>query len=339
MAVARDLQRAATERAKECTLMRELALASAEGSGTTLAQWRHEVLTGLGAPQKRLSPKYLYDTLGSRLFDEICTLPEYYATRTELMLLRAHGPEIASLVGPRAQIVELGAGSNVKARLLLAALREPQAYLPIDVSAEYLAEQAVEIALDFPHLAVLPVPADFTRPFVLPPGMRRERTLVFFPGSTIGNLSRVRAAALLESLAERVGGALLLGVDVCRDPAALHAAYNDARGVTAAFNLNLLARLNRELGADFDLASFDHEAAYDARHSRIEMRLVSRSAQVVTVAGVPFAFRAGEYIVSEHSHKYAPEQLEEMAATAGWRTERSWIDGSSRFAVYFFRSK
>ena len=319
--------------------MRELSLATAERVGTTLGERRHEVLAGLGAPQKWLSPTYLYDTLGSRLFDEICELPEYYATRTELELLRVHGPEIASLVGPRADIVELGAGSNTKARLLLAALREPQSYLPVDVSAEYLAEQAADIAADYPRIAVIPVLADFTRPFVLPRTAPRERTVVFFPGSTIGNLSRVRAGALLKSLAERIGGALLLGVDLCRDPAVLHAAYNDARGITAAFNLNLLARLNRELDADFDLGSFEHEAAYDARHARIEMRLVSRSAQTVTVAGVRVPFRAGEYIVSEHSHKYTPQQLEALADTAGWRVERSWIDGDSRFGLYFFRLK
>jgi dimethylhistidine N-methyltransferase len=318
--------------------MPTLAVATPGNAGTTLGEWRHEVLAGLTARQKWLSPKYFYDERGSRLFDEICTLPEYYPARTELELLRVNGAEIGALAGPRAQVVELGAGSNVKARLLLAALRDPDCYLPVDISAEYLAEQAADIAADHPGLVVLPVLADFTRPFELPRRLARERSLVFFPGSTIGNLSRVRAAALLESLAERVGGALLLGVDICCDPATLHAAYNDERGVTAAFNLNVLSRLNRELGADFDVERFEHDAVYDSEQARIEMRLVSRATQVVTVAGVPISFSSGEHIVSEHSHKYAPQELAAMAAVAGWRLERCWIDECERFGVFFFRT-
>jgi dimethylhistidine N-methyltransferase len=318
--------------------MRQRALASADRTAATLAEWREEILAGLTAAQKRLSPKYLYDERGSRLFDEICTLPEYYPTRTELALLRANAAEIAALAGARAEIVELGAGSSVKARLLLACLCEPVSYVPIDVSAEYLALQAADVAAAFPNIAVHPVLADFTRPFVLPRKLVPERTLVFFPGSTIGNLSRVRAAALLESLAEHFGGALLLGVDICRDAGALRAAYNDTRGVTAAFNLNLLARLNRELGADFDTDAFEHDAVYDAEQARIEMRLVSSRAQLVTVAGIPIPFRAGEFIVSEHSHKYAPHAFAAMARAAGWHLERSWIDDAARFGVYFFRA-
>src|SRR5262245_22774434 len=313
-----------------------MAIASAAAS--SLAARRQEILTGLTATHKRLSPTFLYDERGSHLFDEICTLPEYYATRTELGLLRAHGAELAALVGPQTEIVELGAGSSLKARVLLASLDEPASYLPVDISAEYLAQQAAEVAAAFPSVAVHPVAADFTRPFALPRGLTRERTLVFFPGSTIGNLSRARSATLLASLAERVGGALLLGVDLCHDAAVLHAAYNDARGVTAAFNLNLLARLNRELDADFDLDSFEHDAVYDAEQSRIEMRLVSRRAQLVTVGGTPVRFRAGEHIVSEHSHKYFPHELEAMARAADWRMTRSWTDDDERFGVYFFRA-
>jgi dimethylhistidine N-methyltransferase len=314
------------------------ALAITDGTAATLADCRHEILAGLAAPQKRLSPKYLYDERGSHLFDEICTLPEYYPTRTELTVLRNNAPAIAARVGPHAAIVELGAGSSLKARLLLACLDEPETYVPVDISAAYLAQQAAEVAAAYPSVAVHPVPADFTRPFELPLILPRERTLVFFPGSTIGNLSRARAAALLASLAERVGGALLLGVDACRDPAVLRPAYNDSRGVTAAFNLNVLARLNRELGADFDLDAFEHDAVYDAQHARIEMRLVSRRAQTATVSGVPIAFRAGEHIVSEHSHKYAPEELAAMARKAGWHTEGCWIDDEARFSVHFFRA-
>jgi L-histidine Nalpha-methyltransferase len=313
-------------------------MAVADVAGTTLAARRQEILAGLTADEKRLSPTYLYDERGSRLFDEICTLPEYYATRTELTLLRANGAELDALVGPRAEIVELGAGSSVKARLLLASLREPASYLPVDISAAYLAQQAAEVAAAFPSVAVHPVSADFTRPFPLPRRLTRERALVFFPGSTIGNLSRARSAALLAALAERIGGALLLGVDLCHDPAVLHAAYNDARGVTAAFNLNLLRRLNRELEADFDLDGFEHDAVYDAAQSRVEMRLVSRRAQLVTVGGVPVRFRAGEHIVSEHSHKYFPQELAAMAHAAGWRMTGGWTDDDDRFGVYFFRA-
>jgi dimethylhistidine N-methyltransferase len=314
------------------------ALAIAENAAASLAECRHEILDGLTAAQKRLSPKFLYDERGSQLFEDICTLPEYYPTRTELGLLRGNAAELATLAGPRAQVVELGAGSSLKARLLLDSLEEPESYVPVDISAAYLAEQAAEIAAAYPRVVVQPVLADFTRPFALPRRLARERTLVFFPGSTIGNLSRVRAAALLASIAERIGGALLLGVDICHDPAALHAAYNDSRGITAAFNLNLLARLNRELGADFDVDGFEHSAVYDAEKARVEMRLVSRCAQVVSVAGVAIPFRAGEHIVSEHSHKYSQDQIEAMAYAAGFGLIRSWVDDAGRFGVYFLRA-
>jgi len=319
-------------------MTRPPAVAIADGAAATLAEHRQEILAGLTAANKRLSPTYLYDERGSQLFDEICTLPEYYATRTELMLLRDHAAELAALVGPRAEVVELGAGSSLKARLLLGALEDPASYQPVDISADYLAEQAVEIAMAYPSVAVHPICADFTRPFSLPRRTRRERTLVFFPGSTIGNLSRTRGAALLASLAERIGGALLLGVDLCHDPVVLRAAYNDSQGVTAAFNLNLLRRLNRELDADFDLESFEHDAIYDAEQARIEMRLVSRRAQLVTVAGIPVRFLAGEHIVSEHSHKYVPQELTAMAHAAGWHLERAWTDDDERFGAFFFRA-
>jgi len=317
--------------------MQQAAAATPNGA-TTLAVWRREILAGLTATPKRLSPKYLYDERGSRLFDEICTLPEYYPTRTELALLREHATEIAGLVGARAEIVELGAGSSLKARLLLGCLHEPTSYLPVDISAAYLTQQANDVAAAFPHVAVHPLVADFTRPFSLPRVVARERALVFFPGSTIGNLSRPRATALLRSLAERIGGALLLGVDICHDADALHAAYNDASGVTAAFNMNLLTRLNRELDADFDLDSFEHDAVYEEVLARIEMRIVSMRSQTVTVGGVPIAFRKGEHIVSEHSHKYSLDLLASLARASGWRLERCWTDREARFGVFFFRT-
>jgi L-histidine Nalpha-methyltransferase len=314
------------------------AAATSNGAETTLAAWRAEILAGLTASPKRLSPKYLYDEQGSRLFDEICTLPEYYPTRTELALLREHAAEIAGLVGAHAEIVELGAGSSVKARLLLGCLHEPTRYLPVDISAAYLAQQAQDVAAAFPEVAVHPLVADFTAPFSLPRSVSRQRALVFFPGSTIGNLSRQRAGALLRSLAKRIGGALLLGVDICHDAEVLHAAYNDARGVTAAFNMNLLTRLNRELGADFDLDCFEHDAVYEDVRARIEMRIVSMRAQTVTVGGIPIPFRKGEHIVSEHSHKYSLDRLASIARSSGWRLERCWADREARFGVFFFRT-
>jgi dimethylhistidine N-methyltransferase len=235
-------------------------------------------------------------------------------------------------------VLELGAGSSLKACRLLSLLREPARYLPVDISAEYLLEQAAEVAAAFPHVAVEPVLADFTRPFALPTQLARERTLVFFPGSTIGNLSRSHAAAQLSSLAVRIGGQLLIVVDICREAPVLHPAYNDSSGVTAAFNLNVLARLNRELGANFDLDSFEHDAVYDAAHARIEMRLVSTQSQVVTIGGIAIPFRPGEYIVSEHSHKYAPDELALMGRAAGWELRRCWIDDDERFSLSLFRA-
>jgi dimethylhistidine N-methyltransferase len=316
------------------------AISIVESTATSLSTYRQEILTGLKSPQKRLAPKYLYDERGSELFDKICSLPEYYATRTEIALLRGNGPEIAALVGPHAAIVELGAGSSVKARLLLGCLERPAHYLPVDISAAYLAEQAAAVAEAYPGVAVHPVFADFTQPFALPVSIAPSRTLAFFPGSTIGNLSRVRAAALLASLAQRMrGGGLLIGVDICKDPSVLHAAYNDPHDVTAAFNLNLLARMNRELDANFRLEAFEHHAVYDAPQSRIEMRLISLRDQTVTVSGVPIAFREGEYIVSEHSHKYEPEEFAELARTAGWTLQRRWIDDHARFSVQYFRAE
>jgi uncharacterized SAM-dependent methyltransferase len=276
------------------------ALACVGRDVATLAEHRQDILAGLTATQKRLAPKYLYDTRGSELFDEICTLPEYYATRTEMALLRDHGRAIAALMGPGADIVELGAGSSVKACLLL----------------------------------------DFTRPLDLPRDLSPEQTLVFFPGSTIGNLSSSHATALLRSLAESLQGAsLLIGVDICKDAAVLHHAYNDTRGVTAAFNLNLLARLNRELEANFDLDAFEHDAVYESQNSRIEMRLVSRREQAVSVGGVAVLFRKGEYIISEHSHKYSPDEFASLAHMAGWHLERRWVDDGARFSVQYFRAR
>jgi len=320
------------------------ALSIATGNATLpgIAADREAILRGLRAPQKRLSPKYFYDKRGSELFDRICSLPEYYPTRTELTLLTDHVDEIATLAGERAAVIELGAGSNVKARLLLDRLHAPAAYLPVDISGEYLLEQARSLRGDFPGVHMQPVFADFTRAFRLPKlPAALGRKLVFFPGSTIGNLSRHRALRLLETIAvaAKPSGALLVGVDVPKDPAILHAAYNDAEGVTAEFNLNLLTRLNRELDAEFDLRRFEHEAVYDDERRRIEMRLVSTTRQSVSVAGMRIDFAPREHIITEHSHKYAPEEFHALARRAGFVPERTWIDAGGLFSIHYLTTR
>jgi L-histidine Nalpha-methyltransferase len=313
-------------------------VATGNAVAPTLAEDRQEILRGLLAPQKRLSPKYFYDRRGSELFDRICSLPEYYPTRTELGLLESHLSEVAALVGERATVIEFGAGSNVKIRLLLDHLHRPAAYVPVDISPEFLLEQVRRLRADYPAVCMHPVFADFMRPFTLPDDLPAGGAkLVFFPGSTIGNVTRVKAEQLLEIMAAvaRPGGALLIGVDLRKDPAILHAAYNDAQGVTAEFNLNLLARLNRELDAAFDLDRFEHQAVYDREQHRIEMRLVSKVCQHVSVAGVPISFYPGEYIITEHSHKYAPAEFRELAGRAGFETARTWIDDERLFSVHY----
>lgn len=313
-------------------------LATANDTAPGLGDEAAEILEGLRAGQKRLSPKYLYDQRGSELFDQICELPEYYPTRTELELMDAHLGEIAGLVGPHASIIEFGAGSNLKIRKLLDHLIEPAAYVPVEISADYLLEQARDLARDYPNVHVQPVFADFTQPFELPEHpVAPERNLVFFPGSTIGNFTRAEARDLLEVMRIEAGenGALLIGVDLRKDPALLHAAYNDSAGVTAAFNLNVLERFNRELGADFDLEAFEHRAVYDEAEGRVEMRLVSRERQRVTVAGEAVEFEAGEHIITEYSHKYSVEEFAALARTAGLRPEHTWTDARDLFSLHF----
>ncbi|HET8699825.1 MAG TPA: L-histidine N(alpha)-methyltransferase [Gammaproteobacteria bacterium] len=298
------------------------------------------ILEGLSAEPKRLSPKYFYDERGSELFDRICELPEYYPTRTELALMREHADTIAELVGPRAAVIEFGAGSTAKIRTLLDHLVDPVAYIPVDISADYLAKQAQELSRDYPHLTVRPVVADFTQPFRLPNHrLASNRNLVFFPGSTIGNFSRRQALDLLEVMAfeAKHDGALLIGVDLKKDPETLQAAYNDAAGVTAEFNKNVLVRLNRELGADFSLQNFRHRAVYDDDHGRVEMRLVSLKPQSVHVAGRTLDFAKGEYIVTEHSHKYSVEEFRELARRAGFEPVVTWVDADQLFSVHYLK--
>jgi len=314
----------------------QLAIANDIAPG--VAEERDQILAGLTAPQKRIDPKYLYDQRGSELFDRICTLPEYYPTRTELGLMRRYGDDIAALVGPRAAIIELGAGSSMKVRLLLDHLVEPIAYVPVDISGDYLHEQSAEFAADYPHVRVQPVFADFTRPFTLPSHpVTPERNLVFFPGSTIGDFSRQKARELLAVMGTvaKPGGALLIGVDLRKDADILRAAYNDRHGVTAEFNLNVLARLNRELGADFRLDRFEHRAVYDEAQGRLEMRLVSTCAQRVRIDGAALTFERGEYIVTEHSHKYSLGEFRNLARQAGLEPRRSWVDRAELFSLQY----
>jgi len=295
-----------------------------------------DVQTGLSRPQKRLPSKYFYDAAGSRLFDRITELPEYYPTRTELAIMTAHAGAMADRCGPRCLLIELGAGSLVKVRLLLDRLDRPAGYVPVDVSGEHLRGAASELSGDYPGLGVSPITADFTRPFELPP-VPSARRVAYFPGSTIGNFDPSEADDLLRRVADLVGpgGGLLLGLDLRKDPTVLEPAYNDSRGVTAAFNRNLLVRINRELGADFDPTAFRHRAFYNRERDRIEMHLVSCAEQRVQVSGRTFTFRAGESIHTENSYKYDLDEFARRVAECGWRVETSWADEKQYFAVVY----
>lgn len=298
---------------------------------------RTDVLAGLSLPQKRLPSKYFYDAVGSRLFDRITDLPEYYPTRTEIGIMHANAGAISERCGSRCLLIELGAGSATKVRLLLDRLDRPAGYVPVDVSGEHLRAAAATLAADYTNLDIVPVVADFTTRFTVPERSSRRR-VVYFPGSTIGNFNPPEADALLRRIAHLVGegGGLLLGVDLRKDPELLERAYNDAAGVTAAFNRNLLVRINRELGADFDVQAFRHDAFYNHEESRIEMHLVSDSEQQATVGSTTFDFRAGESIHTENSYKYDVNELAVRAEACGLRLDDSWTDARGYFAVLHF---
>ncbi|MBV9550355.1 MAG: L-histidine N(alpha)-methyltransferase [Alphaproteobacteria bacterium] len=296
------------------------------------------LLDGLSRTPKEIPCKYFYDEEGSRLFEAICDLPEYYQTRTETALLARHADEIAALIGPKAEIVEFGAGALKKVRLLLDAAA-PNAYTPIDISGDYLLAVTRALAADYPNLGLRPVVADFTAALCLPPLPGVRARAGFFPGSTIGNFKPDAAAGLLRRMRAGLnGGSLLIGVDLVKDPARLHAAYNDAAGITALFNKNLLARANRELEGDFDLDGFDHYAPYNPAARRIEMYLVSRRRQSATVCGHRFDFAQGEAVHTEDSHKYTPDGFAQLAARAGWRVTRQWRDVEGLFLLAWMES-
>jgi L-histidine N-alpha-methyltransferase len=310
---------------------------TSEASVGISAAGRDEVLRGLLGSPKTLPPKLFYDETGAELFERICTLPEYYLTRAELAILRASAGEIGALAGPRCALVEYGSGAGVKVRLLLDALDTPAAYVPIDVSRAQLTRVSSQLAADYPSVVVRPVCADYMLPVGLPELPAGARRLAFFPGSTIGNFHPTEAAAFLRRVRNTVGsgGALVLGVDRRKSAAVLDAAYGDAEGVTAAFNRNLLVRLNRELGADFDVARYAHHAFFNAKASRVEMHLVSTVKQVVRVAGREIVFRTGESIWTESSYKYDRRRLEQLVTSAGFRLRRLWTDEGDRFWVAF----
>jgi len=303
-------------------------------------EFARDLVNALAARPRAISPKYFYDAQGSALFDRICDLPEYYPTRTETAILQGHADEIAAQMGPRAEIVEFGAGSCTKVRLLLDAMDSPARYLPIDISGEHLAAAAAGLRRDYAGLDVQPVAADYTQRLLLPAAMPGSGQRVgFFPGSTIGNFTTPEALHFLQVAAQVLrGGALLLGADLVKDPAVLHAAYNDAQGVTAAFNLNLLARANRELGADFALDGFAHHAFYNAPLQRIEMHLISRRRQGVTFAGERFEFAEGETLHTENSHKFTIDGLRALARRAGFTPGPVWTDPARLFSVHWLHA-
>jgi dimethylhistidine N-methyltransferase len=308
-----------------------------------------EARTGLLLDQPVLPPKYFYDETGARLFERITTLAEYYPTRTELGIIERHMAEIAQRIGPAARIIEFGSGSGVKTRALLRNLEAPAAYIPVDIARAQLMHFAQTVSREFPHFPTLPVCADYTGEWRLPRAQPpAARTVAFFPGSTIGNFTRDEALTFLRRVARLCGadGGLLIGADLHKDRHTLELAYNDPEGITAAFNLNLLHRLNRDCGTNFDTAAFQHRAIYDEALQRIEMRLVCQRPVVVTLpatgaheATATVAFDAGEYIITEYSHKYTRSSFAELASQGGWAVEQLWTDDEELFSVWLLTTQ
>ena len=294
-----------------------------------------DVIDDLSRHPKRLSPKYFYDAAGSELFEQITLLPEYYPTRTELAILRDYGGAISAIIPKEAALIEFGAGSTTKVRLLLGE-RGLGAYVPVDISGEFLKTQAEALRADFPLLQVFPVTADFSAPFELPEAVRAMPKVGFFPGSTLGNFEPHEACAFLHSAREILGrGArMVIGVDLEKDERVLYDAYNDSAGVTARFNLNVLHRINRELGGDFDVGAFIHRAIYNRDKHRIEMHLISKKALTARVMGRKFSFRPGESIHTENSYKYSLERFTALARGSGWKPFESWTDKAGMFSVH-----
>jgi dimethylhistidine N-methyltransferase len=298
-----------------------------------------DVLAGLSSDSRTLPCKYFYDERGAALFQKICELPEYYITRTEIEILDRSRADIALQLGPNVELIGLGTGAGTKTRILIEALDNPAVYIPVDISEKQLRESTALFRKIFPELEILPVCADYLQPVVLPsPSRKPARNIVYFPGSTIGNFEPGDALEFLGRVANvcRGGGGLLIGVDLKKDRHLLEAAYNDAAGVTAQFNLNLLGRVNRELGADFDLDQWQHRAIYNPNAGRIEMNLISEIDQFVHMDEQKFHFRRGEKITTEYSYKYAPEELAALAGKAGFEFVRMWTDDARLFGLFYF---
>jgi dimethylhistidine N-methyltransferase len=297
-----------------------------------------ELLLGLSRHPKSIAPKFFYDQIGSQLFDEICCLDEYYLTRTEMRILRERIAEICALIGQECRLVEFGSGSNAKTRILLDHLLAPAAYVPVDIARAQLLQCSARLASSYPKLRITPVCADFTTAFTLPEIPRGvRRTVAFFPGSTIGNLEPAEAEDFLRRIANLcgAGGGFLIGVDLKKDRPTLERAYNDARGVTARFNLNLLARINRSFGVQIRSDRFQHHAFYNEKFGRIEMHLVSLVKQTMQVNGTTFFFEEGEHIVTEHSYKYSVDEFAELVGRSGWAVKRLWTDAANLFSVQY----
>jgi len=298
-----------------------------------------DAITGLSSNPGSLPCKYFYDERGAALFQKICELPEYYITRTEIDILDRNRTEIASHLGPNIGLIGLGTGAGTKTRILIEALENPAVYIPVDISEKQLRESTALFRKTFPDLEILPVCADYLQPVMLPsPRQKPARNIVYFPGSTIGNFEPDEAVQFLHRVANvcQENGGLLIGADLKKDPLVLEAAYNDRGGVTAQFNLNLLTRLNRELGADFDLESWHHRAVYNSDAGRVEMYLISEIDQFVHLDEQKFHFRRSEKIITEFSYKYAPEEFATLAGKAGFRFVRMWTDNARLFGVFYF---
>lgn len=313
---------------------REFSTLEIDGTADEQGEFRNAVTRGLSAPVKTLECKYFYDETGSALFDQICRTPEYYPTRTEIEILSDCAGEIAEAVGTGVELIELGSGASMKTRILLRALRGPRAYVPVDISADYMRHAAESLQRDFPLLTIAPAAADFSKSFQLAPRGGSGDRLLFFPGSTIGNFDPSEASKFLARMRRDLAPDMfVIGFDLRKDRKILEAAYDDAAGITAAFNLNLLSRINRDLGGNFDLAKFRHVARFNETDSRVEMHIVSRQAQTVYIDALEVNFAAGESIHSENSYKYSRASFETLAAAAGWRMDRLWTDEKKLFAV------
>jgi dimethylhistidine N-methyltransferase len=303
------------------------------------AAFFNQTVAGLAQRPRSLPCKFFYDDHGAQLFRQICDLPEYYITRAELQILRLRGAEIASTLDQHIELIGLGTGAGTKTRILLEELKDPVVYMPIDISREQLENSAARFRTLFPGLTILPICTDYLEPFELPlPRPPSSRSVVYFPGSTIGNFEPSAAIEFLTRISDMVGpdGGLLIGVDLQKDPGVIERAYNDAAGVTAKFNLNLLVRANRELGADFALGNWRHQAIYNQRLGRIEMYLISRMKQSVRIGEHEFSFSAGEPVLTEYSYKHTPKDFAVLADKAGFRFHQLWTDTAQLFGLFYF---